>query len=90
MYSIPFVVLLGMGIVFVGLVSIIFLTMLMHYILKEREEIKKSEHLSERGSEEIQIQEMESNLEFIMAVFTVLSDDLHMDLSNTRITVEKA
>lgn len=89
MYSIPFVVLLGMGIVFVGLVSIIFLTMLMSYVLMKQRPADNAISSTGTASEEKQQQKTERDMEFISAVFTVLADDLRMDLTDARITVEK-
>lgn len=89
MYSIPFVVLLGMGIVFAGLVSIIFLTMLMSYVLRERGPGKDDGPVPAAVLKAHQRQETKEDTELISTMFAVLADDLHMDLSNARITVKK-
>ena len=89
MYSIPFVVLLGMGIVFAGLVSIIFLTMLMSYVLRERGPGKDDGLVPAAVLKAHHRQETKEDTELISTIFAVLADDLHMDPSNARITVKK-
>lgn len=88
MYSIPFVVLMGMGIVFVGLVSIIFLTMFMSKVLADRKPETGYGVGPETGMHRQQAPE--EDLQLIAAIFSVLADDLQIDTRDARITVEKA
>ncbi|MCD8082239.1 MAG: OadG family protein [Clostridiales bacterium] len=90
MYSIPFVVLMGLGTVFTGLVSIIFLTTLMSYLLRERTIPDKT--VPEKGSDSQtpSVQEPKDDLKFVSAVFAVLADNLNIDLTNVKVTITKA
>lgn len=86
MYSIPFVVLMGMGVVFIGLTSIIFLTMAMSAVLQEKPPVAVQADLALPVEA---AKKPEEDPQFIAAVFSVLADDCHIDLSDAKITVEK-
>lgn len=86
MYTIPFVVLMGMGVVFIGLTSIIFLTMAMSGVLREKPLSAGKDDLIPAVKA---AKKQEEDLQFIAAIFSVLADDCHIDLSDAKITVEK-
>ena len=87
-YSIVFVVLMGMGTVFFGLVGLIILTTLVSRIVREKEKPEETAPpvLPAAPAEPVP---KENGIQLAARVFVVLADELHIDLKDTRLTIEK-
>lgn len=85
MYSNLFVVLLGLGTVFVGLILIIFLCKVMSFFVRITESSEKESAISPSSPLPATNTNIENKASFLAAVSAVVAEELGTDISNIRI-----
>lgn len=79
------VILMGIGIVFAGLISIIILCSIMGLILRDRKSEKKADDAVAQPTASVENYEIPNKQQFVAAVSAVIAEELGKDISAIRI-----
>lgn len=80
-----FVILMGMGVVFVGLIAIIILCSITGLILRDRKTEKKADDTVAQPTASVENYEIPNKQQFVAAVSAVIAEELGKDISAIRI-----